>query len=332
MTRGSANDPRKAIPAPAGYVRFLLRKFATSPEIRASLLQGTDIDEERLQRPDAEVTLFTFVTLSANLSRVVGEQWPLDAVAAWSSAMQGAIEVASRSAATIEESLQVFERFGRVRAPFLSIKLRTNRARRVLVLLPIVDIEPSAWRSLSVATSLGMGGMLSTILEDEFRRVEAGFPFPQPKYASELRAVTAAQTIFGTKELYLSVPAEICDRPSPFADAGLFATAITELEQQSRRLSEGNSLQLRIQEMLKRKRQGRLNEDDAALELGVSRRTLVRRLSESGSSFRTLLDAELKRRARQMLDDGKLSRSEMAAELGFDDPTSFSRACRRWFG
>jgi AraC-like DNA-binding protein len=45
-----------------------------------------------------------------------------------------------------------------------------------------------------------------------------------------------------------------------------------------------------------------------------------------------MLDAELKSRARAMIDEDKLSRSEMAEALGFDDPTSFSRACRRWFG
>jgi AraC-like DNA-binding protein len=32
-----------------------------------------------------------------------------------------------------------------------------------------------------------------------------------------------------------------------------------------------------------------------------------------------------------LLDAGKLSRDEMAEALGFADPTSFSRACRRWF-
>ncbi len=77
---------------------------------------------------------------------------------------------------------------------------------------------------------------------------------------------------------------------------------------------------------------GRLNEEEAALELGLSRRTLVRRLSESGTSFRQMLDAEMKARARGMLDEGTLSRTDMAEALGFDDPTSFSRACRRWFG
>jgi AraC-like DNA-binding protein len=44
-----------------------------------------------------------------------------------------------------------------------------------------------------------------------------------------------------------------------------------------------------------------------------------------------MLDANLRERARVMLDGGKHTRAEMAETLGFADPTSFSRACRRWF-
>jgi AraC-like DNA-binding protein len=74
-----------------------------------------------------------------------------------------------------------------------------------------------------------------------------------------------------------------------------------------------------------------MTEEQAAGELGLSRRTLVRRLAENQTTFRALLDADLKRRATGMLADAKLSRAQMAKQLGFADPTSFSRACRRWF-
>jgi AraC-like DNA-binding protein len=65
--------------------------------------------------------------------------------------------------------------------------------------------------------------------------------------------------------------------------------------------------------------------------MGLSQRTLVRRLAGSGVSFRGLVDAELKDRARRLLGGGALSRIEIADRLGFADGTGFSRACRRWF-
>ena len=76
----------------------------------------------------------------------------------------------------------------------------------------------------------------------------------------------------------------------------------------------------------------RLSEEDAARLIGTSRRTLVRRLAEGGHAFRPLLDGVLRERARTMLAAGAQSRDGMAAMLGYTDATSFSRACRRWFG
>jgi AraC-like DNA-binding protein len=131
--------------------------------------------------------------------------------------------------------------------------------------------------------------------------------------------------------LAIALPHDICRRASPFADAALHATALAELENVARRILGEDTLVLKIERLLKRRRTGRLTEDEVAEELGLSRRTLVRRLSDSGTSFRKLLDANLKSRAEQMLAAGKLTRADMAEALGFEDPTSFSRACRRWF-
>jgi AraC-like DNA-binding protein len=332
MIRVPRDDPRKSIPAPAGYVRFLLKRFGTTEALRAALIQGTDIDETRLQQSGAEVTLYTFVTFSQNLTREIGEAWPLDAMAAWSNAMQGALEVAVRSAPTVGDGMDVVRRFGHVRAPFLGIELQRDRKSLHLLCRNTVEIEPATWRSLSLTVMLGVTGMLAPLMEGRASEMEARFPWPQTSYVTRLRDALSAQVAFGGKELSLSVPLGLCAEPLPFADVRLHASAIAELESTSGRIHASNRLLLKLQDLLSRKRRGRLNEEEAALELGMSRRTLVRRLSESGTSFRQLLDAELKSRARGLLDEGTLSRSEMAEALGFDDPTSFSRACRRWFG
>lgn len=313
-------------------MRFLLRRFGTTESLKAQLVEGTDIDEGRLQDPGAEVTLFTFVTFSQNLTRVVGDTWPLDAMAAWSNSMQGALEVAVRSAPTVGDGLEMIHRFGHVRAPFLEIGLRRDREGMRLECRNIVDIEPATWRSLSLTVMLGMSGMISPLLEGRDAVLRVTFPWPAPRHVERIRKAVGASIGFGGKVFSLALPHDVCREPSPFADGRLHATAVTELEAASRRMLAANEILLRVQELFARKRTGRLNEDEAAQALGMSRRTLVRRLTEGGTSFRQLLDADLKRKARVMLDDDSLSRTQMAEALGFADPTSFSRACRRWFG
>jgi AraC-like DNA-binding protein len=71
--------------------------------------------------------------------------------------------------------------------------------------------------------------------------------------------------------------------------------------------------------------------DRVAAALHVSERTLQRRLHEEGTSFAAVLDDERRDLAAAWIDEGRLSRTEIAYLLGFSQPSSFSRAARRWF-
>lgn len=72
--------------------------------------------------------------------------------------------------------------------------------------------------------------------------------------------------------------------------------------------------------------------EGVARGLAVSARTLRRRLSEEGTSFRELVLGVRKERARALLEDVGLSVSETAFLVGFSDASTFCRAYRRWHG
>lgn len=69
-----------------------------------------------------------------------------------------------------------------------------------------------------------------------------------------------------------------------------------------------------------------------ARALGVSVRTMARRLEEQGTSYGALLDAVRMDLARSYLVDAGRSSTEAAELLGFSEPGAFRRAFRRWFG
>ncbi|AOY95569.1 AraC family transcriptional regulator [Cupriavidus sp. USMAA2-4] len=72
--------------------------------------------------------------------------------------------------------------------------------------------------------------------------------------------------------------------------------------------------------------------DGMAQRMHTSPRTLKRRLQEDGSSFRALLAEHRSALARQWLQEGNLSLTEIAARLGFSDLSTFSQAFKRWHG
>jgi AraC-like DNA-binding protein len=69
-----------------------------------------------------------------------------------------------------------------------------------------------------------------------------------------------------------------------------------------------------------------------ARRLGMSSRTLQRRLRAAGTSFSDLLRRKREVRAVGMLCQGERSLAEIADALGFSEHSAFSRAFKRWTG
>lgn len=72
--------------------------------------------------------------------------------------------------------------------------------------------------------------------------------------------------------------------------------------------------------------------EKAAERLGMSKRTLQRRLEDEGVNFRALVNGTRESLARHYLGNTTMSGGEIAFLLGFEDPNSFYRAFQDWTG
>ena len=77
---------------------------------------------------------------------------------------------------------------------------------------------------------------------------------------------------------------------------------------------------------------GKARASEVARQLGVSQRTLARRLSEEGLTFSELLESLRSDLANRHLADRTLAISQIAWLLGYQDVASFSHAFKRWTG
>lgn len=329
-----ASPPHRR-PAPlkvsAAYGRALLHRFGISKTARAALLEGIGLDEGALGVAGAEIPLPALMALVANVARMHGEDWPLHTAQVWSNAMQGALDVATRSAPTLGDALRVLARYGHVRAPYLVVRLSSFRGARVLSISGPAALNDMAWRSLAYAVALSVHAMLAQIAEGAISDARICFPWPAPAFAPQLRALVSCKIQFNAERFMIAIPASLCACASPFADLALHASAIAELEHGAQRIDGADTIVGDTTRVITGSLPERLGEEDAARMLGLSRRSLVRRLADAGVTYRWLLDRNLEERARVLLARGDLTRDDMAAALGYSDPTSFSRACRRWF-
>ena len=77
---------------------------------------------------------------------------------------------------------------------------------------------------------------------------------------------------------------------------------------------------------------GRVVVDDVARSLGMTKRTLARKLSDEGLNFTEVLQQLRRDLAVRYLDDPKLHISKIAWLLGFNDVSAFTHAFKRWTG
>lgn len=69
-----------------------------------------------------------------------------------------------------------------------------------------------------------------------------------------------------------------------------------------------------------------------ASELGISARTLQRRLSDQGHSFQGVVDMARQDLAQRLLRETDYSLAEVAFLTGFAEQSGFTRAFKRWAG
>lgn len=161
--------------------------------------------------------------------------------------------------------------------------------------------------------------------------VEVTFSCARPGDTSAYRQFFGAPIRFDAPRFAIAFRTSWLDRPIAGADARertRLAKLVTELEG-----SRSMSVTERTREAL-----GQLliaappSVERIARVLGLSRRTLNRRLAQEGSSVKALLEDARGALARQLLEETRMPVGEIAAALHYTTPSAFSRAFRKWSG
>ncbi|HVO20434.1 MAG TPA: AraC family transcriptional regulator ligand-binding domain-containing protein [Anaeromyxobacter sp.] len=159
---------------------------------------------------------------------------------------------------------------------------------------------------------------------------------PEGQPSDEYQRVLAAPVRFGAEANEARFPSALLDLAVPNADPSLFPAVVQAAEQ--RLAAHRRALQEpAVVEAVRRSIQAHLTRDAARLPevataLGMTPRTLQRKLAGAGVTFSGLLDLTRRELAQSYLRDRGLTLAEIAFLLGFREQSSFSHAFRAWFG
>jgi AraC-like DNA-binding protein len=154
------------------------------------------------------------------------------------------------------------------------------------------------------------------------------------RVAPELRSFYACELSFGAETDETIFPLSRRNTPIVSADSFLNKLLVKYCEEalahrQTNRSSLGTSVENAIAVLLPH---GKAQMREVARKLGMSSRTLARRLASEGLTFTGVLHALRSDLAKRHLADHDLSISKIAWLLGYSDVSAFSSACKRQTG
>lgn len=248
----------------------------------------------------------------------------------------GVVGYVMQHAPDVRAALACLDRFQRLLGEGVGPDIREEGATLVLE-----RVEPPRIARLmasSLAAPLGTVTLLHDLMGGaplEPIALEVTFQHPPvPESAlSELKQLLRCPVRFNADATRLTLRGSIQACPLRAPNPGLFDYLGRHAAELQKRVQSSASLSGRVRELVAAQvREGEPAQAAVARHLGMSERTLQRRLSEEGVAFATLVEEVRAELARLYLGDPKLAVFEVAFLLGYSEPSAFNRAFRRWTG
>ncbi|QXQ07463.1 AraC family transcriptional regulator [Sphingosinicellaceae bacterium] len=169
-----------------------------------------------------------------------------------------------------------------------------------------------------------MGGELP------LERVTVAAP-PPPNWSDLRRHFPCPVDFDAERTQWMFLPGSI-DLPLPLADGELLTLYSSRCDAVLGRANADSTITGRLAARLSQSDGAFLSAGEAAHQLALSERTLHRRLAEDGTRFSTMVDEARYARAKELLLDRRMTVERVAFAVGFAEPSSFSRAFKRWSG
>jgi AraC-like DNA-binding protein len=151
---------------------------------------------------------------------------------------------------------------------------------------------------------------------------------------AELRAFLGCEVEFSADADEVVFPGQFASLPIVSHDRFLNHLLVQYAEEAlARRSPEQENFRADIESVLTQLLpNGRVGASEVARKIGMSPRTLSRKLSEQGTTYAQILDGFRAALARRYLAERELPVSEVAWLLGYNELSSFTHAFKRWTG
>lgn len=236
------------------------------------------------------------------------------------------------NSATLADCLDNLVRYCRVFSDGFDLSV-LHEGRSVCITSNVIDKKSAGFtQSTELRLSL-FRPMLSALLNRNVDLLAVEMPHAPVGPASEYDKVFGVPVRFRAARAAIVIDKELLSAPISNADNYLLQILTQHAEDVLERLPNTSNFYHAVQNSIaSRLQSGQTSIGDVAKDLGMSPRTLARRLKEQDISYRDLLNQLRRQLALRYLSDGHHTHAQIAYLLGFTDVSAFSHAFKRWTG
>lgn len=313
-----------------GYIR-MMEKLGVPPR---KLLAGTSLDPKQVYNPEYLVSLEQYENLIANVVRLsnnpaiafsLGELVSLNDF--------GIVGYAMVSARTLREALNISIKYTNSlvgRAIRIDAVNESPHGFDMVLSSPIKSI--ALYRFEMEELMVRGIKMVPELTGFEAVHTKVTFSYGEPSYRNLYEEHLKCPLEFNAPRTVISIRSPGLDTPIRTMDAEVFQACAQECRNVMKSLGDTGVLRAQLRQLFLTA-PGKLPDiKTASAALGVSVRSLIRKLGEYGQTYQEIKDEFRFDLARDYLSSGHMSPKQVAYSLGFSSPSVFSRAFKMWSG
>jgi AraC-like DNA-binding protein len=309
-------------------VMRLLELYGIDPQ---RFLQQIGVDPSLLRDPKARIpTRLADIGFMKMVSLIPDPAFGLRAAECWHPSNLGPLGYAWLSSGSLRTGLKRLERFSRILG-----KAGYHCVEDADGLRFIYDHQRGDAPYAYALADCGMSLVVSMCREnfgDSLSPLVVYLRRPPPQDPKPYRDFYRCPVCFGADENSFVLQRHIAEMPLASGNHEIAATFDAILNEQLAKLTDTDIATRCKNYLLQQLTSGSPSEDDLASAMGMSRRTLQRKLGELGLTYSDLLDETRYDLAQRYLDDQERSVTEITFLLGFSEQSAFTRAFKRWSG
>ena len=313
------------------FVRKVVRAAGQDID-RAAVLRSVGLDPDRqidVAERSTDIAYYEMLeTIAAQLDDAIA--FPLRVGQSMQADDYGAFGLAWKTAPTLRGSLERAERYALLLTSVAGYEVRETD-RGAFFRTHRSGVRRLGMRLSNEATLASVTSIIRQVSPAPFTPLEVHFQHPAPASVSAHETYFGCPVHFGSDADEILVSSVDLDRPNHLGDPAvskfLDAHLQSELAAQTGQTSFEDVMMRKISDALS---EGVPRAARIAKEMGVSERTLHRRVSQHGTSFQSVLENAQRRLAEGLLVQSEHSIAEIAFLTGFSEQSAFTRAFKRW--